>query len=117
MTNKKRQLFNTKDPINGIVVILRVILLHTSEPLRFLQMRKFKFEDIIRVCVDGIYFNGKTPELVSSFREQHQVIKMNVGGYEYIPFRQSREKLYIEEDVELTNFSSSKLYAGAGGTG
>ena len=83
-----------------------------------LQLFKLDVSNIIRVVVDGIYYVGDTPELVSSFREQNQGIKSNSGGEEFISnpvgvceLDSVFGKVEFEEPVE------SIIYTGAGGTG
>lgn len=84
----------------------------------FLQLMKIKKQDIIRVVVDGIYYRGDTPELISSFREQNQKIKSNVSGDNYISnLEKDLEPLYSYNDVEFQPVKEAILFSGAGGTG
>ena len=82
-----------------------------------LQLIKIKYDNIIRVVVDGIYYKGDTPKLISSFREQNQLIKSNSGGAEYITNNYICNPQKNEDVSEFEIPVSSTIYTGGGGTG
>jgi hypothetical protein len=81
-----------------------------------LQLLNFKVENIKRVCCDAVFYNGPTPELVSTFRTQPSS-ELNGGSWrEFISnFDQIEGGLY--GDNSFTKPNKSILYTGAGGTG
>jgi hypothetical protein len=80
------------------------------------QMMNFDYDQLIRVCVDGIYFTGEQPELVNLFREKYDHNLRNSAGdcycsdiYEYDVWDD-----YLPEYKENIQ---EQLHLGAGGTG
>jgi hypothetical protein len=77
------------------------------------QLLEIEYDNIIRVCVDGIYYNGETT-LKNIFRQKDEVIKKNDAGLTFISNYdiQSEPLLNPKRDHYL-----KELHKGAGGTG
>ena len=78
------------------------------------QLFKINSEDVVRVCVDGIYYEGMDIECVNSFRDKPEFIKPNTSGEYYI----SNYDCDIEYcGNEYRDYYSKQLHKGVGGSG
>jgi hypothetical protein len=78
------------------------------------QIEIMNIEDIIRVCVDGIYHYNEYP-LMNVFRNKEEPIKENVSNYTFIS---NYEKEYDWIcDAEYKDFHLKELHTGCGGGG
>lgn len=81
-----------------------------------LQLFKFEYDNIIKVVVDGIFYNGEKPDLISSFREEEKELKLNgvcdmyMSEYENVEYN---DKVIVDFEKPIRN----TIYTGAGGTG
>ena len=83
------------------------------------QMMKFNYNNLIRVCVDGIYFMGDMPELVNLFREKYDINLKNKAGNCYCSNIYD-DKIEGKWDSLLPDYKENiqeELHLGAGGTG
>jgi len=78
------------------------------------QLESMNIDNIIRICVDGIYYDGDKVDCLNVFRDDPKEIKHNVSSDTYIsnyecniPFCENNERVnYLKE-----------LHAGVGGSG
>jgi len=78
------------------------------------QLFKININNVVRVCVDGIYYDGDKVECVNIFRDKPEPIKLNSSSDSYVsnydcdlPFCENNEREhYLKE-----------LHAGVGGSG
>jgi len=80
------------------------------------QMMQFNYNQLVRVCVDGIYYTGEDPQLINLFRLKNDYNFNNTAGTQYC----SGIIDYEEYDEYLPEFKENfneELHAGAGGTG
>ena len=84
-----------------------------------LQLLKFDVNNIYKVNTDGIYYKGKEPTLVSTFRREDKLYPANVCS----PYGYSSHKYNIGENSFVYDNLGSEIYddvnmlLGAGGTG
>lgn len=85
----------------------------------FTQLFKFKKENIIRICMDGIFYKGETPEIDETFREKKGILT-DINCFHFI------NKISVANDQDdwdfLTEYNPEHNYRtvallGAGGTG
>jgi hypothetical protein len=83
------------------------------------QMMKFNYDQLVRVCVDGIYFTDDMPELVNLFREKYDQNFNNSAGDCYCSniYEDNIEGDWISEIPEYKENIQEQLHLGAGGTG
>jgi len=79
----------------------------------FEQLLTIPYENIIRICVDGIYYTGNV-ELKNAFREKEDILLSNVAGNSYISGITNNYTLTTNKDRSLNHI---ELHKGAGGTG
>ena len=91
----------------GIVSYQRIIMMQ--------QLEKFNESKLVRVCVDGIYYTGETPELLETFRIKKEINLGNNGGL----FRSPKEYLQrLEDHAEAREYKGQyEIHIGAGGCG
>jgi hypothetical protein len=80
----------------------------------FEQLFQFDYDNIIRVCVDGIFYTGELPELKNCFREKEGNINVECGeGY---CSDVSVKNCYFNSN-EYREHYNKELHLGAGGCG
>ena len=77
------------------------------------QLLTMNIDDLIRICVDGIYYYGDY-ECCNIFREKPDVIKNNIAGLSYISNNLIEFKW---ESADKKEYNRTELHIGAGGTG
>jgi hypothetical protein len=79
------------------------------------QLLEFDIDDIIRICVDGIFYTGETPELKNCFR----IKPGNTNAYESEEGYCSNvcDKERFCPNAEFRKHFSKELHLGAGGCG
>ena len=78
------------------------------------QIEIMNVDDIIRVCVDGIYYYNEYP-LMNIFRIKEEPIKQNMSNYTFIS-NYEKEYEWICE-AEYKDFYLKELHTGCGGGG
>jgi hypothetical protein len=85
-----------------------------------LQLMTMEYDDIIRVCVDGIFYHGKY-ECTGIFRQKPEFIKLNVDWEMYITQKEAKCNLLAPakeyHGETLKEYFSRMLLAGVGGGG
>jgi hypothetical protein len=79
----------------------------------FEQLLSMKYENIIRLCVDGIYYTGEI-ELKNAFRMKEDINFNNDAGHNYISNLTETYKLTNNKERPLYNI---ELHKGQGGNG
>lgn len=79
----------------------------------FEQLLTIPYDNIIRLCVDGIYYTGEV-ELKNSFRHKYEFHLGNIAGNSYISGLTETYKLTSSNERPLYNI---ELHKGQGGTG
>jgi len=69
ISKPRKTIYHQSQICAGITSYQRIMMLD--------QLSKIKPENLIRVCVDGVYFRGEIPELVETFREKGNI---NLGN-------------------------------------
>jgi len=91
----------------GISSYQRIIMLE--------QLSKFNHKQLVRICVDGIYFTGQTPELIETFREKKEINLGNNGGLFRSPKSHNQR---IQDYPEAREYNGQhEIHIGAGGCG
>jgi|SaaInlStandDraft_1057018.scaffolds.fasta_scaffold04214_2 hypothetical protein len=83
------------------------------------QLMVMDIDNIIRICVDGIYYVGDTPELKNVFREKEDKNFGNDAGFQYVSnviTETGYSPTFKIPEQERDNFRK-ELHLGAGGTG
>tara|TARA_R100001079_G_scaffold111027_1_gene89113 strand:- start:1049 stop:4006 length:2958 start_codon:yes stop_codon:yes gene_type:complete len=78
------------------------------------QLMTMKIDNIIRVCVDGIYYDGNQVDYLNVFRNKTELIKTNKASDTYISNYECN--LPFCENTERENIMK-ELHAGVGGSG
>ena len=81
------------------------------------QLFNFKYENIIRICCDGIYYINDEPELVNLFRVKGEIKLGNKAGDNYCSNMIDCDEKYEEYLPEFKENIKEELHIGAGGTG
>lgn len=80
------------------------------------QLMEFDFKNIIRVCVDGIYFKGDIPILKNVFRLKNDKMTLsNMAGNSYVD--KAVEKPLVINGYKSREHFSKELHLGEGGCG
>ena len=78
------------------------------------QLFKIDIDKVVRVCVDGIYYEGEQVELCNVFRSKPDVIKNNKTSDTYISNYECDIKLCVNKPRE---HHMKELHKGVGGSG
>lgn len=83
------------------------------------QLLVMDINNIIRICVDGIYFTGEMPTLKNVFREKEDKHFGNEPGFQYVSNVVTETGYQPTFDIpkEHRDNFSNELHLGAGGTG
>ena len=79
------------------------------------QLLEIPFDNIIRICVDGIYYTGEV-ELKNVFRKKDDISFSNVAGNTYLSHLTETYKVTKNKYIK-PSFYGSEFHLGAGGTG
>lgn len=78
-----------------------------------LQLLKIPYENVCRVCVDGIYYKDCEIEINDTFRPKDEIKLGNEAGYTYC----SNLQEYKFEAAEFKDHYKTELHIGPGGSG
>lgn len=78
------------------------------------QLFKIDINNVVRVCVDGIYYEGEEVELCNVFRNKPDIIKCNTTSDTYISNYECDIKLCVNKPRE---HYMKELHKGVGGSG
>ena len=77
------------------------------------QLYEFDMNNIVKIVVDGIYFNGQCPELKNCFRVEEKVMVHNYCGNSYVSNNDCGEFKY----GKFREHNLIEVHTGAGGCG
>jgi len=84
------------------------------------QLETMDLDKIVRICVDGIYYEDHDFEMNSDFDKKIKMTFVNDPATQYlsnINFKEQYEKIPINEIPEAREFYYRELYVGQGGNG
>lgn len=82
------------------------------------QLKEIDIDNVVRVCVDGIYHREEHIELKNVFRVKDEVNFENIAGDSYVSNATSNiESDYFICDIKSRNHFNKELHLGAGGCG
>ena len=81
------------------------------------QLSKIPIDKIVRVCVDGIYYNDCEFEILKNFNQDKELKFGNVAGNSYRTNNYEWCEAEHPEIGEPKNYSQYEIYTGAGGCG
>ena len=79
------------------------------------QLMSMKYESIIRICVDGIYYTGEMVKCLNVFRPKNGLNFNNIAGSSYVSVAVKRKLEMV--DIKPREHYLRELHLGAGGSG
>lgn len=82
------------------------------------QLLNMDYDNLIRICVDGIYYNGDTPKLYNAFRDKSDKINFNNDAcdtyisnvYKHLSFVCGEERDFYKNEIHIGQGGNGKTH-------